>query len=148
MRRFACLEAAREFFLRKLGCQGVKSTSSTREACPLTPHLARPNSNTAFAKAEPAAKAVQSGRSFSGWRSGWCIPCETHPTLNTPLLPLQSPLTTQDFRSKLINPRPTGGRVLGGVERDGVAALSARGQIVEGLCQVWIGIEGLDQLIG
>lgn len=49
MRRSACLEAAAQLSLRKVGCQGVKSTSSTRGARPLTPHLARPNSYTAFA---------------------------------------------------------------------------------------------------
>jgi hypothetical protein len=43
MRRSACLEAIRQLSLRKLGSQGVKSTSSTREARPLTPHLARSN---------------------------------------------------------------------------------------------------------
>ncbi len=32
MRRFACLEAAQQFLLRKLGCQEVKSASPTREA--------------------------------------------------------------------------------------------------------------------
>ncbi|MFY7759879.1 hypothetical protein [Aquidulcibacter sp.] len=58
MRRFACLEAIRQFLLRKLGSQEVKSAPPTREARLLTPHLARPNSNTAFAKAEPVAKAV------------------------------------------------------------------------------------------
>ena len=87
MRRSACLEAARQFFLRKMGSQGVQSTSLTREARPLTPHLAPSNSNIAFAKAEPAAKAVQSGNGY------------------TPLLPLQSPLTAQDFGLELINPR-------------------------------------------
>ncbi|WP_192576263.1 hypothetical protein [Candidatus Phycosocius bacilliformis] len=49
MRRFACLEAARQFLLRKMGRQGVQSASPTREARPLTPHLARCNSITAFA---------------------------------------------------------------------------------------------------
>ena len=42
-----------------MGCQGVKSAPPTREARPLPPHLARPNSNTAFAEAEPAAKAFR-----------------------------------------------------------------------------------------
>ncbi|AMS30041.1 MAG TPA: hypothetical protein DIU09_07680 [Hyphomonadaceae bacterium] len=41
----ACLEAAGLFLLRKIWCQGVQSTSSTREARPLTPNLARSNSN-------------------------------------------------------------------------------------------------------
>ena len=58
MRRFACLEAARQFLLRKLGSQEVKLASPTREACLLTPYLAHAPSNTAFAEAEPAAKAV------------------------------------------------------------------------------------------
>ena len=49
MHRSACLEARQQFLLRKLGSQGVKSTSSTRGARPLTPHLARSNSSTAFA---------------------------------------------------------------------------------------------------
>jgi hypothetical protein len=49
MRRSACLEAARQFSLRKLESQGVKSALPTREARLLTPHLARSNSNTAFA---------------------------------------------------------------------------------------------------
>ncbi|AMS29930.1 hypothetical protein AEM38_11510 [Hyphomonadaceae bacterium UKL13-1] len=47
----ACREAARQLSLRKLGCQEVKSAPPTREARLLTPHLARPNSSTAFAKA-------------------------------------------------------------------------------------------------
>ena len=55
--RYAPLEAARQFLLRKLGSQGVQSASPTREARLLTPHLARPHSNKAFAKAEPVAKA-------------------------------------------------------------------------------------------
>jgi hypothetical protein len=55
--RFAHFEAARQFLLRKMRRQGVKSTSSTREARLLTPKFARSNSNTAFAKAGPAAKA-------------------------------------------------------------------------------------------
>jgi hypothetical protein len=59
MRRFACLEAARQAFLRELGCQEVQSASPTREARLLTPHLARSNSSTAFVLAEPAAKAFQ-----------------------------------------------------------------------------------------
>jgi hypothetical protein len=42
-------------------CQGVKSASPTREARALTPHLARGNSKTAFAEAQPAAKAFQNG---------------------------------------------------------------------------------------
>jgi len=41
MRHFACLEAARQFCLRKLGCQEVKLASPTREARHLTPQLAR-----------------------------------------------------------------------------------------------------------
>ncbi len=45
MRRFACLEAARQLFLRKLGCQEVKLASPTREARLLTPHLAHSNSS-------------------------------------------------------------------------------------------------------
>ncbi len=45
----ACLEAAWQLSLRKLGCQGVQSATPTREARPLTPHLARTNSNEAFA---------------------------------------------------------------------------------------------------
>ncbi|OYU51409.1 MAG: hypothetical protein CFE27_11525 [Alphaproteobacteria bacterium PA1] len=49
MRRFACLEAIRQFSLRKLGSQEVKSASPTREARLLTPQLARSNSNEAFA---------------------------------------------------------------------------------------------------
>jgi hypothetical protein len=49
MRRSACIEAARQFFLRKLGSQEVKSASPTREARLLTPHLARTNSKEAFA---------------------------------------------------------------------------------------------------
>ena len=40
MRRSAC--PARQFFLRKLGSQGVQSATPTR-------HLARPNSTQAFA---------------------------------------------------------------------------------------------------
>jgi len=58
MRRSACLEAAGQFLLRKIWRQGVQSTSSTREARPLTPQLARSNSNLAFAEAEPVAKAI------------------------------------------------------------------------------------------
>jgi hypothetical protein len=45
----AHLEAVRQLSLRKLGSQGVQSASPTREARPLTPHLARANSNEAFA---------------------------------------------------------------------------------------------------
>ncbi|MCA3696863.1 hypothetical protein [Aquidulcibacter sp.] len=56
MRRFAC--PAGQFLLRKMRGQGVKSALPTRKACPLTPHLARTNSIEAFAKAEPAAKAI------------------------------------------------------------------------------------------
>ncbi len=44
---FAC--PARQFLLRKMRGQGVQSASPTREACPLTPHLARTDSSTAFA---------------------------------------------------------------------------------------------------
>ena len=57
MPRSACLEAVRQVSLRKFGRQEVKSTSPTREARLLTPKFARSNSNTAFAKAGPAAKA-------------------------------------------------------------------------------------------
>ena len=49
MRRSACLEAIRQFLLRKMGRQEVKSALPTREARLLTPHLARTNSNEAFA---------------------------------------------------------------------------------------------------
>ncbi len=49
MRRSACLEAIRQVLVRKLRCQEVKSASPTREARLLTPHLARSNSNEAFA---------------------------------------------------------------------------------------------------
>ncbi len=42
-----------------MGCQEVKSAAPTREARLLIPHLAREKSNTAFAEAEPAAKAFQ-----------------------------------------------------------------------------------------
>jgi hypothetical protein len=76
MHRFACLEAAPKFLLRKLGSQGVQSASPTREARPLTPHLARPNSNTAFAKAELAAKAVPSGSKIQDCRER--KRCDTH----------------------------------------------------------------------
>jgi hypothetical protein len=64
MPRSAHLEAARQFFLRKMGCQGVQSAPPTHEARPLTPHLARSNSNEAFAEAEPAAKAIQVEKLF------------------------------------------------------------------------------------
>ncbi len=47
--RSAHLEAVRQLSLRKLGSQGVQSASPTREARPLTPQLARSNSNEAFA---------------------------------------------------------------------------------------------------
>ena len=57
MPRSACLEAVRQLLLRKFGRQEVQSTSSRREARLLTPKFARSNSNTAFAKAGPAAKA-------------------------------------------------------------------------------------------
>ena len=47
--RSAHLEAVGQLSLRKLGRQGVQSASPTREARPLTPHLARSNYNEAFA---------------------------------------------------------------------------------------------------
>jgi hypothetical protein len=47
MRRFACLEAAGQLFLRKM--RGQERRPPTREACLLTPHLARSNSSTAYA---------------------------------------------------------------------------------------------------
>ena len=68
MPRSACLEAARQFWLRKFGRQEVKSTSSTREARLLTPKFARSNSNTAFATAEPTAKAFRSKDIYRQWR--------------------------------------------------------------------------------
>jgi hypothetical protein len=49
--RFAYFEPVQPVFLRKLGGQGVKSASPTREARPLTSHLAPSNLNSAFAKA-------------------------------------------------------------------------------------------------
>jgi len=55
---FACLEAAGRSSLRKLRRQEVKSDSPAREARLMTPHLARPNSNPAFASAEAVAMAV------------------------------------------------------------------------------------------
>ena len=55
--RFAHFEAARKFLLRKFGRQEVQSASPTREARLLTPKFVSSNSNTAFAKAGPAAKA-------------------------------------------------------------------------------------------
>ncbi len=47
---------AAQLFLRKLGKKGRRPP--TRAARLLTPHLARSNSNTAFAKAWPVTKAV------------------------------------------------------------------------------------------
>ncbi|MFY7761723.1 hypothetical protein, partial [Aquidulcibacter sp.] len=47
--RSAHLEAARQLSLRQMGSQGVQSATPTREARPLTPHLARSNSTKAFA---------------------------------------------------------------------------------------------------
>jgi hypothetical protein len=49
MHRYACLEAVRKSFLRKMACQEVQSASPTREARLLTPQLARSNSSAAFA---------------------------------------------------------------------------------------------------
>jgi hypothetical protein len=59
MPRSACLEAVRQVSLRKFERKEVKSTLSTREARLLTPEFAPSNSRKAFAKAEPAAKAVK-----------------------------------------------------------------------------------------
>jgi hypothetical protein len=57
--RFACLEAASRWCLRKLGRQGARFARRRSRFHPLTPHLARSNLSTAFALAQPAAKAFQ-----------------------------------------------------------------------------------------
>jgi hypothetical protein len=57
MRRFAC--PAPQFFLRKMRGQGARYARRRSRFHLLTPHLALTNSNTAFAKAEPTAKAFR-----------------------------------------------------------------------------------------
>lgn len=81
MRRSACLEAARRLLLRKMGCQGVKSTSTTREARPSTPHLRAQTRTKPWHRQslrQRLSKLKQSKQRPP--RSQWCSPVGPRPT--------------------------------------------------------------------
>ncbi|AMS29421.1 hypothetical protein AEM38_08080 [Hyphomonadaceae bacterium UKL13-1] len=61
--RSASLEAGWQWFLRTLWGQGARFARRRSRFHPLTPQLARQDSNIAFDEAEPAAKAVWVGGS-------------------------------------------------------------------------------------